>query len=136
MNQIEGIIESEYPSTENFTFIGGKLIQYKWIDEEFDDVYKLLDFTYGQQLNNLNLDLFGIILTDYFENVEDLFLYGITGKRSVYLPGKVKVNGIDDEDGEYEYPVSFKYEVKDNYITKIIIDENGEKYEYEIFYED
>lgn len=135
LNQIEGIIESEYPTTENFTFIGGKLIQYKWIDEEFDNVYALLDFTYGQQLNNLNLDLFGIILTDYFENIEDLFLYGITGKRSVYLPEKVKVSGIDDEDGKYEYPVSFKYEVKDNYITKIIIDEDGEKYEYEIFYE-
>ena len=29
----------------------------------------------------------------------------------------------------------FKYEVKDNYITKVIIDEDGEKYEYEIFYE-
>lgn len=111
------------------------MIQYKWIDEEFDNVYALLDFTYGQQLNNLNLDLFGIILTDYFENVEDLFLYGITGKRSIYLPEKVKVSGIDDEDGKYEYPVSFKYEVKDNYITKIIIDEDGEKYEYEIFYE-
>ncbi|MEY8593105.1 hypothetical protein AALK14_16840 [Butyricimonas hominis] len=135
LSQIKGIIENEYPSTENFTFIGGKLIQYKWIDEEFDNVYALLDFTYGQQLNNLNLDLFGIILTDYFENVEDLFLYGITGKRSIYLPEKVKVSGIDDEDGKYEYPVSFKYEVKDNYITKIIIDEDGEKYEYEIFYE-
>lgn len=135
LSQIKGIIESEYPTTENFIYVGGKLTQYKWIDEEFDNVYALLDFTYGQQLNNLNLDLFGIILTDYFENVEDLFLYGITGKRSVYLPEKVKVSGIDDEDGKYEYPVSFKYEVKDNYITKIIIDEDGEKYEYEIFYE-
>jgi|GEM_PF-5095682 hypothetical protein len=65
--------------------IEGKLIQYKWIDEEFDDVYALLDFTYGQQLNNLNLDSFGIVLTDYFENVEDLFLYGITGKRRIIL---------------------------------------------------
>lgn len=136
LSQIKGIIENEYPTTENFTFIGGKLIQYKWIDEEFDNIYELLDFTYGQQLNNLNLDLFGIILTDYFKNVEDLFLYGITGKRSVYLPEKVKVSGIDDEDGKYEYPVSFKYEVKDNYITKIIIDEDGDKCEYEIFYED
>ena len=136
LSQIKGIMESEYPTTENFTFIGGKLTQYKWIDEEFDNIYALLDFTYGQQLNNLNLDLFGIILVDCFENVEDLFLYGITGKRSVYLPEKVKVSGIDDEDGKYEYPVSFKYEVKDNYITKVIIDEDGEISEYEIFYED
>lgn len=111
------------------------MTQYKWIDEEFDNVYALLDFTYDQQLNNLNLNLFGIILADYFENIEDLFLYDITGKRSVYLPEKVKVSGIDDEDGKYEYSVSFKYEVKDNYITKVIIDEDGEKYEYEIFYE-
>ena len=59
------------------------MTQYKWIDEEFDNVYALLDFTYDQQLNNLNLDLFGIILADYFENIEDLFLYDITGKRSV-----------------------------------------------------
>ena len=135
LSQIKGIIESEYPTTENFIYVGGKLTQYKWIDEEFDNVYALLDFTYDQQLNNLNLDLFGIILADYFENIEDLFLYDITGKRSVYLPEKVKVSGIDDEDGKYEYSVSFKYEVKDNYITKVIIDEDGEKYEYEIFYE-
>ena len=135
LSQIKGIIESEYPTTENFIYVGGKLTQYKWIDEEFDNVYALLDFTYDQQLNNLNLDLFGIILADYFENIEDLFLYDITGKRSVYLPEKVKVSGIDDEDGKYEYSVSFKYEVKDNYITKAIIDEDGEKYEYEIFYE-
>ena len=79
--------------------------------------------------------MFGIILADYFENIEYIFLYDITGKRSVYLPEKVKVSGIDDEDGKYEYSVSFKYEVKDNYITKAIIDEDGEKYEYEIFYE-
>ena len=136
LSQIKGIIESEYPTTENFTFIGGKLTQYKWIDDEYNNIYELLDFTYNQQLNNLNLDLFGIILTDYFENVEDLFLYGITGKRSIYLPEKVKVSGIDEEDGKYEYPVSFKYEVKDNYITKVIMDEDGEKCEYEIFYED
>ncbi len=114
------------------------LIQYKWIDEEFDNVYALIDFTYGQQLNNLNLDLFGIILTDYFENVEDLFLYGITGKRSVYLPEKINVNVVDDEGG-YKYLESFKYEVKDNYITKITIidNEGGDNYEteYEIFYE-
>ena len=135
LSQIKGIIESEYPTTENFIYVGGKWTQYKWIDEEFDNVYALLDFTYDQQLNNLNLDLFGIILAAYFENLEDLFLYDITGKRSVYRPEKLKVSWIDDEDGKYEYSVSFKYEVKDNYITKVIIDEDGEKYEYEIFYE-
>ena len=82
------------------------MTQYKWIDEEFDNVYALLDFTYNQQLNNLNLTLFGIILADYFE---DLFLYDITGKRSVYLPEKVKVSGIDDEDGEkYEYEIFYE----------------------------
>ena len=109
LSQIKGIIESEYPTTENFIYVGGKLTQYKWIDEEFDNVYALLDFTYDQQLNNLNLDLFGIILADYFENIEDLFLYDITGKRSVYLPEKVKVSGIDDEDGEkYEYEIFYE----------------------------
>lgn len=109
LSQIKGIIESEYPTTENFIYVGGKLTQYKWIDEEFDNVYALLDFTYNQQLNNLNLTLFGIILADYFENIEDLFLYDITGKRSVYLPEKVKVSGIDDEDGEkYEYEIFYE----------------------------
>ena len=34
-----------------------------------------------------------------------------------------------------KFKKDFKYEVKDNYITKVIIDEDGEKYEYEIFYE-
>lgn len=140
LDQIKGIAESEYPSTENFTFIGDKLTQYKWIDDENPGGNdETVDFIYGQQFNNLNLDLFGIILEDYFENnIETLFLYGITGKRSVYLPEKIKKTWIDDdeENGRYEYSVSFKYEVKDNYIIKIIIDEDGEKYEYEIFYED
>lgn len=135
LSQMKGISESEYPITENFVFNGGKLTQYKWIDDEQDDIYTLLEFTYGQQLNNLNLDLFGIIIADHFENVEDLFIYGITGKRSNYLPEKIIISGIDEEDGEYEYPISLNYEVTDNYITKVIIDEDGEKYEYKFFYE-
>lgn len=134
LNQVKGISECEYPFTENFTFIEGKLIQYKWIDDEQDDIYTLLEFTYGQQLNNLNLDLFGIIIADHFENVENLFIYGITGKRSIYLPEEMKASGIDDEDEEYS--VSFKYEVKGDYITKIIMDADEWKWVYEIYYED
>lgn len=134
LNQVKGISESEYPFTENFTFIEGKLIQYKWIDDEQDNIYTLLEFTYGQQLNNLNLDLFGIIIADHFENVENLFIYGITGKRSMYLPEEMKVSRIDDEDEEYS--VSFKYEVKGDYITKIIMDADEWKCVYEISYED
>lgn len=135
LSQIKGVVgdyKGEHPVTEDFVFTGGKLIQYKWMGDEENAT---LDFTYGQQLNNLNLDLFGMMELSDGMYIEDLFLYGITGKRSVYLPEKVKVSGFD-EDGKYEYPVFFKYEVKDNYITKVIMDEDGEKCEYEIFYED
>ena len=136
LSKMEGISENEYTITENFVFTGGKLIQHKWSIDELDNI--TLDFTYGQQLNNLNLDLLGIILEDYLD-IEDLFLHGITGKRSMYLPEKINVNVVDDEGG-YKYLESFKYEVKDNYITKITIidNEGGDNYEseYEIFYED
>ena len=136
LSQMKGVSENEYMITENFVFTGGKLIQHKWSIDELDNI--TLDFTYGQQLNNLNLDLFGIILEDYLD-IEDLFLHGITGKRSMYLPEKINVNVVDDEGG-YKYLESFKYEVKDNYITKITIidNEDGGRYEceYEIFYED
>ena len=136
LSQMKGMSENEYTITENFVFTGGKLIQHKWSIDELDNI--TLDFTYGQQLNNLNLDLFGIILEDYLD-IEDLFLHGITGKRSMYLPEKINVNVVDDEGG-YKYLESFKYEVKDNYIAKITImdNEGGGNYEseYEIFYED
>ena len=134
LSQMKGVSESEYPITENFVFTGGKLIQHKWIDDELNNA--TLNFTYGQQLNNLNLDLFGIMVLSDGVYIEDLFLHGITGKRSMYLPKTITVSGIDDDEGEYKYPVSFEYEVKDNYITKIIIEEDGEKCEYEIYYED
>lgn len=137
LSQIKGVVgdsKGERPVIENFVFSGGKLIQYKWMDDDSENT--TLDFTYGQQLNNLNLDLFGIMVLSDGVYIEDLFLHGITGKRSMYLPKTITVNGIDEEDGKYEYSVSFKYEVKDNYITKIIMDEDGEKCEYEIFYED
>lgn len=136
LSQIKGVVgdyKGERPVAENFVFSGGKLIQYKWMDDDSENA--TLDFTYGQQLNNLNLDLFGIMVLSDGIYIEDLFIHGITGKRSVYLPESIKVSGIDDEDGKYEYSVSFKYVVKDNYITKVIMDEDGEKSEYEIFYE-
>ena len=137
LNQVKCVIEKEYHSTIDLSFIGGKLTQYKCTDDENPNgEYSTINFTYGQQLNNLNLDLFGLIIDDFEDELGQAFILGIGGKRSLYLPEKYKVTGMEEDDGKFEYEVSFKYETKDNYITKIIINEDGDKYEYEIFYED
>ena len=34
LNQVKCVIEKEYHSTIDLSFIGGKLTQYKWVDDE------------------------------------------------------------------------------------------------------
>lgn len=83
MNQVKCVIEKEYHSTIDLSFIGGKLTQYKWTDDENPSgEYSTINFTYGQQLNNLNLDLFGLIIDDFEDELGKVFILGIGGKRS------------------------------------------------------
>lgn len=140
LSKVEGTEETEDEKMfETFSFIQGKLIQYKY--ESFDyDYVDIMDFTYGSQLNNLNLDLWTFISYDFEgSSVEKAFLLGIVGKRSQYLPASMKWTTEDDEDGRDVSQYKFNYKMNGDYITEVSIIEDSKTIadsRFEIFYED
>ena len=124
--------------TETFSFSNGNLSKYEYND---DDDWENVVFTYGNQLNNLNIDLFYFF--EYVESyVAKAFIFDMTGKRSKCLPSSIKYSYPEwDEDeekviGTETYTVNFTYEMDGEYITKFIIkDEDGYTDIYEIEYE-
>ena len=78
-------------------------------------------FTYGDKLNNLNVDVFAVAF------LERPVYSNLIGKRQKYLPE----SAIDVNDGK-QRNYTFSYEYSDEYLTKI---EWGEGLTYEIFYD-
>lgn len=118
--------------TETFSCVGGNLVNYTFKDNVEKDNYSSVEFIYGEQLNNLNIDMFYFIGSYYFDsNIDLAFQFNLIGKRSYYLPSSMKVTRPewdDDEDkviGYKTYTAKIEYEMDGEYITKITIREEG-----------
>lgn len=140
MSKVEGSEKTEDEKmNETFSFIQGKLMQYtyKALNYNYSDI---VDYNYGNQLNNLNIDLFTFISSDCMESesVIQPFLLGIAGNRSQYLPSSMKWTTEDEEDGKEVSEYKFSYKMNGDYITEMLYidEEEEEEWRYEIFYED
>lgn len=141
--KITDLYESQYNSNENISFIGGKLMSYdyKYPNDPVNNGYT--KFEYGTQLNNLNIDLFGIIGECFFDSaLEELYLLNVCGKRSNYVPQKMEYHEEGDDDGDGE-PYNdtefctFDYQMDGEYISTItVLNEDKEMdWKFEITYE-
>ena len=87
-----------------------------------------LSFEYGSTKNNLNVDLWFVIL-------EDEPLFGLFGKKFEKLPSAAKYSN-----GKNSYTINYTYEYDGDYLNKIIYtyesnEEDPETYVWKIFYE-
>ena len=64
------------------------------------------------------------------------FLLDIAGKRSQYLPFSIKYTGESEEEGKDEFEYKFSYKMEGDYISEIIIDNEGDIITFKIFYKD
>lgn len=141
LSKVEGFEEEEdLTMSETFSFVQGKLISYKYDTPDYKDTQ---EFTYGSQLNNLNIDLFAFISDNFVsESVDETFLLGISGKRSLYLPSSLRWTTEDEEDGTFVTEVTnheFAYKMNGNYITEMSMTDKTKQesnIRIEIFYED
>lgn len=128
--------------TETFSFVGGNLMKYTYVDNNDKQNHSSLEFTYGERPNNLNIDLLFYTVGEGI--MGDVFQFDKTGKRSSYLPSSIKVTEPkwnENEDkiiGTETWTLEFKYEVNaEGYITKMTLEEpNGAASIYEFEYED
>ncbi|MDE7074459.1 MAG: hypothetical protein K2O69_05325 [Odoribacter sp.] len=118
--------DDEFLFTETFSFSGGNMTKYEYDDNDSD--YTHIIFTYGSQLNNLNIDLFYFIGESRFEGcISNSFEFDMTGKRSHYLPVSMKISCAEwDDDGEKiigteSYATELEYEMNGEYITKFTL---------------
>lgn len=136
ISYVEGDEDGDW-SKETFSFIEGKFMTYKYETDGYFDFY---EYTYDNQLNNLNIDLFTYIAWDWDSwSGEEGFLLEIIGKRSQYLPSSMKWTTEDEEDGQEPTEYVFSYKMDGEYITEMTITEKtGEKSttKIQIFYED
>lgn len=114
--------------TETFSFVEGNLVKYTFAYKVFKEWNGSIEFIYGEQLNNLNIDLFYIIGEYHFDsNIGDAFLFGMLGKRSRYLPSKMIITDPmwddDDENISYykTYTVNIEYEMNGEYISSFTV---------------
>lgn len=86
----------------------------------------------------MNIDLFPFItyITFSTESVTEPFLLDIAGKRSQHLPSSIKYTGESEEEGKDESEYKFSYKMEGDYISEIIIDNEGDIITFKIFYED
>lgn len=121
-------IENGLMTKDSYWESDGNSTEYNWEGK----------FTYGNNLNNLNVDLFLLLL----EIDDDAVFTGLYGNRIKLLPTLVEStdyytkNGVKDKE-DYE-KVEFTYEYSGEYITKIkekeIEDGEIDETVYEIFY--
>lgn len=139
LSKVEGSEETEDEKMyETFSFIQGKLMQYTYNALNYH-YSSIVDYNYGKQLNNLNIDLFTFIASDCTdsESVIEAFLLRSVGKRSQYLPSSMKWTTEDEEDGKEVSEYKFSYKMNGDYITEMLyVDDEEEEWRYEIFYED
>ena len=137
LSKIEGTEEEEYNKmVETYSFIQGNLMKYTYNSN--DDYKEIQEFSYDNQLNNLNIDLFPFItyITFSTESVTEPFLLDIAGKRSQHLPSSIKYTSEDEEEGTEVSVYKFSYKMEGDYISEIIIDDEGDIITFKIFYED
>lgn len=124
-------------SEETFSFIQGKFMTYDYQTDGYSDSY---EYIHGNQLNNLNIDLFTYIAGEWDSwSGEEGFLLSVIGKRSKYLPSSMKWTTEDEEDGKETTEHTFSYKMNGEYITEMTITEKtGEESttKIQIFYED
>lgn len=130
--KITNLYDSQYNSNENISFIGGKFMSYDYKYPNDPGYNGYTKFDYGTQLNNLNLDLFGIIGECFFDSsLEELYLLNVCGKRSNYVPKKMEYQ----EEGDIEF-FTFDYKMDGEYISTItVLNEDKEmEWKFEITY--
>lgn len=141
--KITDLYDSQYNSDENISFIGGKFMSYDYKYPNDPGYNGYTKFEYGTQLNNLNIDLFGIIGECFFDSsLEELYLLSVCGKRSNYVPKKMEYHEEGDDDGDGE-PYNdtefctFDYQMDGEYISTItVLNEDKEMdWKFEITYE-
>lgn len=132
---ITDLNDNTYNVNETVSFIGGKFISYNYDYPNDSNGYKgYVKFEYGNQLNNLNIDLFGIMGDCFFDSsIECVFLMNVGGKRANYIPQKMEYN----EDGDTEF-FTFDYKMNGEYISIITLlnEEKEMEWKFEITYED
>ncbi len=77
-----------------------------------------------EQLNNLNIDLFGLDEFLFYGNFSSVLLYGIGGRRVHTLPAKIVYRWMESTDApEYR---TYEYEMAGEYIAAVeVCDERG-----------
>ena len=112
-----------YTSEMKYTYENGNVVELENKGEDY-----IVKYTYGQTLNNLNVDLFYIY--------EDLMPFtGYFGKRVNNLPSSIV--GISIENGKevYDQTTTFTYIYDGEYLIKIEESQgDDDKWTYEIFY--
>lgn len=126
--------------TETFSFVEGNLVKYTYSCKELKEWKGSIEFIYGEQPNNLNIDLFYFIGEYYFDsNIDLAFQLNLIGKRSRYLPVKMIITDSDwDEDDENiiheTYIVNINYKMNGEYISEFTIKDEESKENGELFW--
>lgn len=147
MDSEETYYDGERGDSEKLVRDGNCLTRYEYKDNGIANYDGSIDFTYNGQLNNLNIDFFYFISENYFDCASMIpLVLNVTGQRSIYLPATMKLSEPRErEDNDEAFlPVkditnyTFKYEMKDGYITRITLvntTDNEDELIYEITYE-
>ncbi|MBR2193990.1 MAG: hypothetical protein IJ911_00100 [Salinivirgaceae bacterium] len=112
-----------YSSEMKYTYENGNVVELENKGEDY-----IVKYSYGQTLNNLNVDLFYIY--------EDLMPFtGYFGKRVKNLPSSMVGMSVEDGKTEVDKTTTFTYIYDGEYLTKIE-ESQGDDYKrtYEIFY--
>ncbi|MBO4603608.1 MAG: hypothetical protein J5651_10670 [Salinivirgaceae bacterium] len=114
-----------YTSDLKYTYENGNIVKIE--NDEYGDLY-IVEYSYGNTLNNLNVDLFFIY--------EDMMPFtGYFGKRVKNLPSSMVGKSIEDGKTEVDKTTTFTYIYDGEYLTKIEeSQDDGDKITYEIFY--
>lgn len=113
-----------YTSELKYTYENGNIVKIE--NNEDGDSY-IVEYSYGNTLNNLNVDLFFIY--------EDMLPFtGYFGKRVNNLPSSMVGKSIEDGKTEVDKTTTFTYIYDGEYLTKIEESQGNDKRTYEIFY--
>ena len=112
-----------YSSEMKYTYENGNVVELENKGEDY-----IVKYSYGQTLNNLNVDLFYIY--------EDLMPFtGYFGKRVKNLPSSMVGMSVEDGKTEVDKTTTFTYIYDGEYLTKFEESQgDDDKRTYEIFY--
>ena len=113
-----------YSSEIKYTYENGNIVE---IENKDEDGSYIVKYSYGETLNNLNVDLIFLY--------EDIMPFsGYLGKRTKNLPSSMVGTSVGDEESEEVSTSTFSYIYDGEYLTKIEETHGNKKRTYEIFY--